>query len=245
MNQTAAGKTRRNLTVTGSSSVMGGLYDRVKIVGEGEMVGDTSCSKLTCVGTMEATGAIAADKMNIVGTGEIKGGLQGGALNVSGTATVGGITRLRELSITGTLESKDHVYGEEIKLRGILQTLGDCEAERFTGRGIFEIGGLLNAGKLQIHLYRDCRAHEIGGGHIIVRKAKLLHPLSLFFKPSSSARLSVSVMEGDHIYLENTIADIVRGNKVVIGPGCEIGLVEYKEFFEQRKDAVVRDKRKV
>ncbi|SFF20379.1 protein CcmA, bactofilin family [Paenibacillus catalpae] len=236
---------RGNLTITGSSSVMGGLYDSVKIVGEGGIEGDTDCNKLKCVGTLEVNGSISADKMSIVGTCDVKGGLQGGTLKTSGTLTVGGITRLRELGISGTIDSKDHIYSERVHLRGSLQTLGDCEAEAFTAKGIFEIGGLLNAGKLDIKLYRDCKAHEIGGGQINIKKASLLHPLSLFFKPSSSARLSVSVMEGDHIYLENTIADIVRGNKVVIGLGCEIGLVEYKEHFEQRKDAVVRDNRKV
>ncbi|WP_336774930.1 hypothetical protein [Paenibacillus sp. MMO-58] len=245
MNQHVAGDAIRNLSITGSSSVMGGTYNSVKIVGEGSIEGDTSCAKLSCVGTLEVDGTVTADKMNIVGTCEVTGGLRGGELKTSGTVSVGGTTQLRELNIAGTIESKNHVYSEQIKLKGMLHTLGDCEAEQFTARGIFEIGGLLNAGKLQIHLYRDCKAHEIGGGHIIVRKAKWLHPLSFFFKPSSSARLTVSVMEGDHIYLENTIADIVRGNQVVIGPGCEIGLVEFKEHFEKRKDAVVRDNRKV
>ncbi|MCM3627877.1 hypothetical protein M3194_10925 [Paenibacillus glycanilyticus] len=245
MNQLTSEKMNRSLTITGSSSVMGGSYNSVKIVGEGTIEGDTSCSKLKCVGTLEVNGSVAAERMSIVGTCDIKGGLQGGLLKTSGTVTVGGISRLRELNLAGSMESKDHVYGEQIKLRGMLQTLGDCEAEVFTAKGIFEIGGLLNAGQLDIKLYRDCKAHEIGGGKINIRKASLLHPLSLFFKPSSSARLTVSVMEGDHIYLENTIADIVRGNKVVIGPGCEIGLVEYKEHFEKKRDAVVRDNRKV
>ncbi|GLX69945.1 hypothetical protein [Paenibacillus glycanilyticus] len=245
MNDRVAEREARSLTITGSSSVMGGSYDRVKIVGEGEIVGDTTCNKLTCIGTLAADGTIAGEKMSIVGTCDIKGGLQGGSLKTSGTVSVSGITRLRELGISGTIEAKDHIYAEQIRLRGMLQTLGDCEAEEFSGRGIFEIGGLLSADKLNIHLYRDCKANEIGGGVIRIRRASLLNPLSLFFKPSSSARLLVSVMEGDHIYLENTIADIVRGNKVEIGPGCEIGLVEYKEFYEQKKGAVVKDKRKV
>ncbi|CAM3312141.1 hypothetical protein PALU110988_15265 [Paenibacillus lupini] len=246
MNQLISEKTRRNLTITGSSSVMGGIYNNVKIVGEGTIEGDTDCKKLKCMGTMEINGTLAAaDQVSIVGTCDIKGGLKGGMLKTSGTVAVGGITQLRELNISGTIESKNDIYSEKIHLRGMLHTAGDCEAESFTARGIFEIGGLLNAGKLDIKLYRDCKAHEIGGGQITIRKASLMHPLSLFFKPSSSARLSVSVLEGDHIYLENTIADIVRGNKVVIGPGCEIGFVEYKEHFEQKKDAVVKDKRKV
>jgi cytoskeletal protein CcmA (bactofilin family) len=115
----------------------------------------------------------------------------------------------------------------------------------FAARGIFEIGGLLNAGQLDIKLYRDCRAKEIGGEKIRIRKASLLHAFSFFFKPSPHARLTASVIEGDDIYLENTTAKAVRGNRVTIGPGCKIGTVEYKEHFEQKKDSIVNQNYKV
>ncbi|WP_052475838.1 hypothetical protein [Cohnella kolymensis] len=90
-------------------------------------------------------------------------------------------------------------------------------------------------------LYRDCHAKEIGGGKINVRKASTLNPFNLFFKPSAYAQLFASVIEGDEVYLENTKADIVRGNRVTIGKGCDIGIVEYKEDFKQLKGAAVID----
>ena len=39
--------------------------------------------------------------------------------------------------------------------------------------------------------------------------------------------LETTVIEGDLISLENTKADVVRGNDITIGDGCEIGTVEY------------------
>lgn len=48
------------------------------------------------------------------------------------------------------------------------------------------------------------------------------------------------MIEGDDIYLENTKADIVRGNKVKIGPGCQIGVVEYRDDFTHDSKALVK-----
>ncbi|MNR67595.1 hypothetical protein D3C85_1916860 [compost metagenome] len=69
--------------------------------------------------------------------------------------------------------------------------------------------------------------------------------MSLFFRPSPHAAVTVAVIEGDDIYLENTRAKVVRGNQVVIGPGCEIDLVEYKVLLEKKKGANVKGSRKM
>ncbi len=51
---------------------------------------------------------------------------------------------------------------------------------------------------------------------------------------SHVGNLQTSIVEGDDIYLEHTIAEVVRGNNVTIGPGCEISVVEYHTSFNQR-----------
>jgi hypothetical protein len=51
--------------------------------------------------------------------------------------------------------------------------------------------------------------------------------------------LTVRIIEGDDIYLENTHAKVVRGNNIEIGPGCEIKLVEYKYSFKKDEMAEV------
>ncbi|MFL6561039.1 MAG: cytoplasmic protein, partial [Bacillus sp. (in: firmicutes)] len=82
------------------------------------------------------------------------------------------------------------------------------------------------------------------GGQTITVKAKgslVGNLLKTFFKP----QLEVELIEGDKIELENTIAKIVRGKQVRIGPNCQIGLVEYTEDFLTDKKAVVTENRKV
>lgn len=234
-----------NLSITGSSSATGGTYDKVNIIGEGTIDGDVECSRLKCVGTLDMDGCLKSNQVSIVGICSFSGDVQADALKISGTVTIGGDARLRELHCSGTIETKGNLCGEHLNLKGQLNTEGDCEADVFAARGIFEIGGLLNAGQMDIKLYRDCQAKEIGGEKIRIRKASMLNPFSFFFRPSPHARLSASVIEGDDIYLENTNAKIVRGNQVTIGPGCDIELVEYKDFFKQLKGAIVNKQRKV
>jgi cytoskeletal protein CcmA (bactofilin family) len=122
------------------------------------------------------------------------------------------------------------------------------EAEVFLAKGSFTIGGLLNAGQIDIILYGGCRAKEIGGEKITVKKPGIAHKLkrlifSYIFRVNVD--LQADVIEGDEIYLEHTYAKIVRGNNVTIGPGCDIEVVEYKNNFHEQKGAIVKDKIKM
>ena len=47
------------------------------------------------------------------------------------------------------------------------------------------------------------------------------------------------------MYLECTTAGIVRGINVVIASGCNIDLVEYKDYYEVSKDSFVKEYRKI
>ncbi|MNI77758.1 hypothetical protein D3C73_1340730 [compost metagenome] len=46
--------------------------------------------------------------------------------------------------------------------------------------------------------------------------------------PKLRAELQASVIEGDFLDLEYTTAEVVRGNTVIVGEGCSIGRVEYR-----------------
>lgn len=235
----------KNLLITGSSSATGGVYHRIHIVGEGEIDGDLVCTRLKCVGTLEIEGSLKSGAVNVVGTCTLSGNLDADSMKVSGTVAIGGAVRLKELRCSGTIEASGNLISEQLVLKGEMKTDGDCEAEVFNAHGMFRIGGLLNAGTLDIKLHVDCAAREIGGERIRVTRASLFNPFSFFFKPSPHALLTVDVIEGDHVHLMNTKAKVVRGNNVIIGSGCEIGLVEYKTHFEQHKGVVVHENRKV
>ena len=93
------------------------------------------------------------------------------------------------------------------------------------------MGGLLNADEINISLYWPCKAREIGGSKIKVKKDSKLSFLGLknMISPDrSSKELIADIIEGDNVYLEYTKARVVRGNNIELGTGCEIELAEYK-----------------
>jgi len=53
--------------------------------------------------------------------------------------------------------------------------------------------------------------------------------------------LDVEAVEGDELDLEWTVAEVVRGRVVKLGPGCKIGRVEYSESLEVSPQAEVRE----
>ncbi|GGG67146.1 hypothetical protein GCM10010918_22170 [Paenibacillus radicis (ex Gao et al. 2016)] len=235
-----------DLKITGQSSAPGGRYERVKIMGDGVVNGDVDCSRLKCIGTLVLNGSLSSEHISMIGTGSFSGDVQAGQVKLTGTAAIGGDARLNVLRGSGSVETKGSLRGEQFRITGQIQTQGDCAADVFNLRGMFEIGGLLNAGEIDIRLYQDCWVQEIGGEHISIRKASLRNPLQYFyFRPQPHACLTVNVIEGDDIYIEHTKAAVVRGNRITVGPGCEIGLVEYKESFEKKKSARVSEYRKL
>jgi cytoskeletal protein CcmA (bactofilin family) len=218
-------KTRRDLTISGIMGGQGGTYKSVNLHGVGKVNGHLDCIDFHCHGRVNIKGDVKAEQIaEIHGDARIVGNLESGRVEVHGKTNVGG-----------------YVSGEVIEIHGFLNVNHNCDAESFCTRGGFRINGLLNAGTIDIQLYAPCEAKEIGGGTIRIQKPGMVSPFSKFFRsilPKIDI-LTAETIEGDDIYLENTRATVVRGTNVTIGPGCKIDIVEYKQHFDQDKNANV------
>jgi cytoskeletal protein CcmA (bactofilin family) len=228
-----------NLIINGSGSYPGGNYEKVVVRGEGTIVSDIDCSVFKIFGTSEALFNVKVGSMKVMGEAEVKGNLDADELHVMGTMSVDGKAPIKHLKMRGMLDVGESLTGESADIKGSISAVGNVEFEAFTLHGSFEIKGLLSADIIRMALRHGCStAEEIGGGKIIVKRKSFLP----FLKDEGS--LFAKVIEGDDIYLENTEAEIVRGKKVEIGPGCTIGLVEYSADYIQDKDSVVKTKTK-
>ena len=126
----------------------------------------------------------------------------------------------------------------------------NCEAENFNLKGVFNIEETLNADDITVKLYGPSETKEIGGSKIHVQKGgdnKLMELLTAILSPLNfyKAHLKAETIEGDDVYLEHTTAQVVRGNTVTIGEGCEIDLVEYRTYFKKTPGASVLKDMKV
>lgn len=238
---------RRDLTISGTGSANGGVYDRLSINGEGRIHGDVDCNSIKAYGVTTFKGSIKAERFDIVGETTVKGEVHTDEMKVKGQAHIHGQAHCQELTVIGSATVNGNLTGEEIEIKGGATVNGDCSAESFQARGGFAIEGLLNAGLIHVRLYGKCQAREIGGETIRVEKDGLDFSLVKWLKSilHYTNELVADTIEGDDIYLEKTKAKVVRGNNVLIGPGCEIELVEYKNHFEQKGDSIVKEHNQV
>jgi len=219
-----------NLLIKGVSDAAGGTYDSVQIDGMCK-IGDSISAR------------------NFQGNGRIRvnGDLSAGELNCKGTLNVKGNMRCGIMKEEGLLEIKGGLSGERLELDGVMNLSGDCELEVFKGQGSFAIDGFLNAGHMDFRLIGSGKALDIGVESIVIRQVGkgVWNKLWGGIFPKLKPELSTGTIEGDNIDLEYTTAEIVRGNKVRIGKGCNIGLVEYRSTLTVDSGAVIRKEEKI
>lgn len=255
----------KNISISGAGTSSGGEYNQVKVNGSAHIDGDLQCKDFRCngsahiegnmkTGTAKVNGSahiegdVEAQEMTINGSTDIDGNLFCQELKVQGSSSVKGNLKGKEIIVRGEASVQGNVSGDEVDIKGQVKIKGDCEAETFSTRGNFKIDGLLNAGNIDVELLRHCEAKEIGGENIVVKKTRDssgFKKLIKFFMSNQTEKLTAEVIEGDHLYLEYTHAEVVRGNTIEIGPGCDIKRVEYKASLEIDENAIVGAQEKI
>jgi cytoskeletal protein CcmA (bactofilin family) len=237
----------RHLTVNGSAMTSGGTFNKVKIRGDGTINGDLRCEQWKVFGNADVSGNVEAKLVDVFGQANIRGNVQAETMKIFGEVDIRGNAIIKDLNLRGTVHISENLVGGAIHGYGEMKIDHDCEADSFSVKGVVEIGKTLNAEHIDLYLHvADSRIAEIGGKTIRVTKSKVFNILHFFKRLAhDSAKLWVETIEGDEIYLEHTKAKIVRGNQVVIGPGCEIELIEYQTSFQQDEKATVKESKKI
>lgn len=221
---------KADIRINGLGSASGGSFNLIQINGKGDINGDVDCNDLQINGLGCMNGSVKAVTVRVAGKSEIAGKL-----------TCHGVI------IDGMIDVHGGIMAHSIENRGMMKVAKDCGAEEFESHGGMTVGGLLNAGKINIEIYGPCKVREIGGEDIDVRFGNALgfHKFVEALFPGWARGLSAETIEGDRIYLEGTAAKVVRGKNVELGPGCVIGTVEYKETFRKAAASKVRESKKV
>jgi cytoskeletal protein CcmA (bactofilin family) len=237
-----------DIKISGSGTSGGGRYNEVTISGSGKINGDLECVDFKTSGSSKVIGNLKAETVKVSGSARIEGNIEAVEMKVSGSSHVTGQVKSQILKISGSTHIEGSLYGEEVTIMGSAHIEKDCEVESFKASGNFKIQGLLNAGQVSINLGGKSSVKEIGGEHIEV-KVSIID--NFFFKKAidkmfnSRGELTTEIIEGDEIYLENTNAKIVRGNKVTIGEGCNIGLIEYSGEINVSNESIVKEQKKI
>jgi cytoskeletal protein CcmA (bactofilin family) len=239
-------ETRGDLKISGSGNVGGGVFNDVKISGSGKITSDIECNDFGISGSAHVEGALKANSIHVSGAAHFRGTIDAQSFKISGAADCDGDANCKYLKVSGAFKCGGNLVSENIDISGGIDVAKDINAESFIASGNFKTNGMVNCGNIDVKVYHSkSTAREIGGSKISVKKSDdfftgfIRSVLSL----GKNVILETETIEGDDIYLEYTIAKVVRGNVVKLGPGCQIDLVEYKTSLEKADDCIVKQEK--
>ncbi len=236
---------KKTISISGSSSFSGGTYDAIQISGSGKCAEPFTANSVRVSGS-SSLATVEAGEMRISGSAKFSGRVSTEKMSVSGVCKIEEDCEAANLQLSGSMYARKGLRGTNGSVSGSIYVDGDMEFEQLTISGAAEVSGLMNAESLTIHLGGSCEIGEIGGSEIFVdvppRHACFLAKLLGGFAVPT---LKCGTIEGERIRLENTTCDTVRAKNVVIGPGCEIGLVEYSDELTVDPDSRVQRKEKM
>lgn len=237
-----------NLKISGVGGSNGGRFNEVRISGAGDVNGDIECNLFKSSGASDIKGNLKSKIVEVSGATDIKGNLTAEQIYISGASDVHGNVETKKIKISGASDIKGGLHAEEVEISGAIEIKNDCETESFKATGGFKIGGLLNADNIEINIGGKCNVKEMGGEKISVKISKnpglgILRAIKEAFNVHEY--LITELVEGDEIYLESTVAKVVRGNNITIGPDCDIDLVEYKGQIKLQNGARIKEQKKI
>ncbi len=220
----------RSLQISGYGSCTGGTFDKVSIEGKGTVHGDIGCNSFDTSGVGKINGNVKAEKFSV-----------SGVLNITGNV------KATKVDISGVNKTIGDFSGNELKCDGIIKIENDMEFENINISGSINTKGFINCENLSIFLHGTSTCNEIGASKIVILPNEKNKSIFNFFIPKKfkENKLVATSIEGDDIRLENCEVKTVKGKKIVIGPNCKIGEIEYSESIEIDKSSKVEKNNKI
>ena len=198
-----------DMRIAGRGTVPAGEYDKVSLSGSGRLFGEVRCNNFSASGTSKGESITCAERFKV-----------SGASSFSGTVKAKNVRTAGSFSCDGDL-----IAQEQLHVSGSLRVGGDVQAKSVCIAGGLECNGALCAKSIALQADKQMHIGSIAGGNVRTRR-KLI---SIFRK----RRVSVTTaIEGDALDLQFVSAPRVTGGTVIIGKGCRIDLVQYREKVE-------------
>jgi cytoskeletal protein CcmA (bactofilin family) len=211
-----------NMRIAGSGTIPAGEYDKVSISGSGRLFGEVRCNNFSASGSTKGESVTCAEGFKVSGSSSFSGTVKAQNIRAAGSFSCDG----------------DLIAQEQLHASGSLRVGGDLQAASVRIAGELECNGALCAKEAELQADKPMRLDSITGGNVRTRR-KLI---SIFRK----RRVSVTTaIEGDALDLEYLTTPRVTGQSVIIGKGCEIDLVQYRDELKISPKATVRKVEKI
>ena len=205
-----------NMRIAGRGTVPAGEYEMVSISGSGSLFGEVHCNNFSAAGRSSGESITCAERFKASGSSSFSGTVKAQNVRAAGSFSCGG----------------DLVAEEELSVSGSLRVGGDLQAASVRIAGGLQCGGTLCAESAELQADKQLSLAGIKSGSIRVRRKAV----SIFLKRRTTV---TEMIEGDALDLEYVTAPRVTGQNVIIGKGCVIDLVQYRDEIQISPKATV------
>jgi len=242
--------------VAGSCKIKGSARaDEIKTAGSCRVKGEVRAEELRTTGSCAIDGAVSVDTFKCSGSQRVDDSVNAGYVKISGSIRASGNLETDKFVSEGSFKVEGLLSGDEIAIH----LGGNCQAEEIGGERIEVRSGAcrsfhLNEGSEHAdrRTWDDPWTSREKSHGIDVDLRTMTREMSKLGSKLGNLGLSMTgigshgtlradAIEGDEIYLESTKAKLVRGKRILIGPGCEIDRVEYEDEIRVHTEAEVAE----
>ena len=208
----------------------GGIYEKVEVTAEVIVSSSIEAHEIivTREGSLTIQGKLNAPYIHVEGKLTVEDTIETNEMTIDSTAEVAAGNNVIATNVEnkGKFKLNEGLRTAQLHSKGVLVARGPVNAEQFKSTGSIQLDNDLTAQDIEIIVAESSNIRYVNGGNVTVKAERE----KLLFKDTAS-KLSVRELDGKEVAVENVVADIVRGSRVVIHNNCTIKTVEYEEDY--------------
>lgn len=168
---------------------------------------------------------VRAITVDVLGHLSTRNNVETSKLKVSGDCTIGGYCQANQVINLGSLRVQS-IQTDHIQSSGYLSVAENATTRSLYAEGSVRMNRLVAEDSIELRLGNRCTVKDMkSSGVITIKPSSML--LNILMRPFH--KLTCGNIEGTDITLYRTVAELVRGDNIIIGEGCVIKEVHYSK----------------
>lgn len=202
----------------------------IKVAGSGVVSGQpVRTREFKAAGSARVRGDLDAETTKVAGACAFEGNVRTDTFHASGSVRVDGSVTADEFEASGSVHVGKDLTADSVVASGSLRVEGQIKCDSFSLAGSVKAEGLA-ADSVSMELSGNSSVRWIRADSVSVKAT------GGFLR--SRGDLTAERIEGDSVYLEGTVAGLVVGDRVRIGPHCRVSAVESDDLIVHESSEV-------
>jgi|GEM_PF-3597001 len=211
------------LQLNGIGKGHGGIYKSIDINGVYQLDEQVQCESFKAQGIIRADEILVKDSFDLDGICKSQ------------------LLKAKRVNFTGIFKNSHTLNCEKLVGSGCLVAKGVIKAKDIQLTGKVKVQGSMESDSLQLNLTDKSFFTELSAENVKIRK-EVNHQVRLSLTPrrKDCPLIKGELVEGEDVYLDYCKINYVYGDRIEIGPHCDIEEVEFQESLNIHPTAKVK-----